>query len=241
MTLVVGLAFQDGGVLASDSQEDVEAGAIRRLDVRKLWPLVNGPKVKAAMGASGHHGMMVHAYERVAAKVGSLNRLTRQALISVAEEALWDLSKRYRHERGKSVEEVPPEEATPLHLLIAGMDLERREPFVVYLPGSGPDTGIAESPHDYEAVGATTYAYYILGTLYRKGLERGQALELAIYTIAETERICPTVGGSIQAIVVDEKEVEELSPVEIQGLLENVGKRRHALVEGWWQGGLPVH
>ncbi len=237
MTLVVGLTFQGGVVLASDSQEDVEAGAIRRLDVQKLWPLVNGSKVKAAMGASGHHGMMVHAYERIAARMGSLNRLTRPALIGVAEEALWDLSKRYKHERGKSVEEASSEETTPLHLLIAGVDLERREPFVVYLPGSGPDTGIAESPHDYEAIGATTYAYYILGTLYRRGLEREQALELAIYTIAETERICPTVGGGIQAIVVDEKEVTKLSSAEIQGLREKVEKRHQALVEGWWQAG----
>ena len=84
-------------------------------------------------------------------------------------------------------------------------------------------TGWAEEEPKYANDGSGyLFAEYILKQRYKPDMSEREAKELAVYTVSQTSRIDPNVGGKIYLTLIDKNGLRRVSGEELDGILESI-------------------
>ena len=183
MTLIVLIKYRQGYVLASDTR--VMWGLTRKKDGQSKVIKINDEVALAAAGLIGAIDDVkkdfLSSYSNVKASfdemVGTLSNLV----------FTWWNNNKMKFEG---------EETRGPDFAIASPDISR----VIF------GNGYSEEVRDYHCEGSgSNYGEFILQNAYLPDMERERAKELAVYTIVETSKIDPTVGGEVSMILCDKE------------------------------------
>jgi len=183
MTLIVALKYDKGVVMACDSRVTYGLAPLMREEPRKIEQL--GTNV-GVMGAG-----LIGGVDRVMTELKSAfptsAPLKIRDVVAKSEDILWGFYKKHRERFEEGATEFP----------------------VVVLVTSGKiyhiyENGFAEEEKNYCIVGSgRPYGEYIMSQRFRPDLNEEEAKELAAYTVFQTSKIDPGVGGKICIAVTD--------------------------------------
>ncbi len=196
MTLIIAIKYKNGSVLASDSR--VMLGELKLDKSIKLEPLTDN----IGIASSGLIGAIDDIIKRCQSYVSATQSPTFEEVVSNLSDSSLSWHK-------SNAEKLDDDDDLPA-FIVASPERIRK------IMGKG----YSEEEHGYACDGSgRAYGEYILNNHFREGLDGKDAKELAVYTILETSKMDPSVGGDIQLLVFprDEKckiigtdEIEEI-------------------------------
>lgn len=184
MTLIIAIKYKNGSVLASDSR--VMLGELKLDKSIKLEPLTDN----IGIASSGLIGAIDDIIKRCQSYVSATQSPTFEEVVSNLSDSSLSWHK-------SNAEKLDDDDDLPA-FIVASPERIRK------IMGKG----YSEEEHGYACDGSgRAYGEYILNNHFREGLDGKDAKELAVYTILETSKMDPSVGGDIQLLVFprDEK------------------------------------
>jgi len=202
MTLIVALRYQHGVVIACDSRVTYGLAPLMREEPRKIESLGNNI---AIMGA-GLIGGVDRVINNLKSSFESFKSLTLMEVVEKCEDVLWAFYQKHKERFEEEDTEFPT-------LVVASKDKIYR----VF------QTGFAEEEKNYCSEGSgRPYGEYILRQQHKPDMNEKQAKELAVYTVEQTSRIDPNVGGEICLAVVDHDGFRMMASTEVADILESL-------------------
>lgn len=202
MTLIVGLMYKEGVVVGSDSRVSYRDAPLMREEALKIATIKN-----FAIYGAGLFGPLDKIIGEIKTTFNSSPRSTFKELVEISENVMWNYYQKY----AKRIRETNEEVDWTLMLVSKGK-ISR----II-------TSGWSEEEQRYSTDGSgELYAEYILRQRYKNDMSESQAKELLVYTIDQTSRIDPDVGGRICLFVIDEKGIREVSKEEVCEILESV-------------------
>lgn len=206
MTIIVGIIFNEGIVLASDSQTSYLPGSSKRTDSDKITGVSFDRKDGVLVAQSGNAELSSRAVEIFGklAVATPLNDYRKPA--EVAEDALrqlkqeiirlnnWESNKEFAHEFFQDPN-------NNFSLMIAyHYGKEKPIPFI-YTLNFWP--GVATRQYKYSTIGCgATVAEFILNRAETSNMNNVQAIVTAIYTVEEVKKVDAYCGGDTKIGVI---------------------------------------
>ena len=254
MTIIVGLVYKDGVIIASDSQSTMNRGApVKRLNQTKIYELKN-TSLQVVIGGAGTVPIISKVIEYIQQKVKNKPDSKISEMLSYAENAMISVTRWYNFDRLKELNPVsPPNNITvennekPLNksiqlqqqvqlqpidviLLVGGID-EDKNPFLNIVLNEG----IAERQEKYGAIGSgAAYAEYIVSQLFIEKMTDRQAIKIAAHTIEQVKKIDPHVGGDVQIVNISlKRKIDTFKKTQIDKICGDVGQIQNAVAYIW--------
>lgn len=202
MTLILALKYKEGVVVGSDSRVSYGEAPLMREEALKIETIK-----KFAISGVGLAGPLDRIIGEIKTTFNSSPRSTFKDLVEISENVMWNFYQKYAKRIQEEDEEVNwtlilMSKDKIYHVLTSGWSEEERR---YSTDGSGE-----------------LYAEYILKQRYKTDMSESQAKELLVYTIDQTSKIDPNVGGRICLTVIDENSIREVREEEVCEILESV-------------------
>lgn len=202
MTLIVAMKYEGGVVIASDSRVTYAEEPLMRDEAPKIETL--GRFALTGVGLTG-------PLDRIIKQVKTTFRLGPSSsfddLVETCEDTLWAFYQKY----AERIQEEEEEGDWAIWL----MSQDR----ICHIMA----TGWAEEEPKYGTDGSgTLYAEYILKQRYKPNMSEREAKELAVYTVSQTSRIDPNVGGKICLTLIDKHGLRRVSDEGLSEILESI-------------------
>ena len=200
MTLILGLKYLGGSLLASDRRTMI-GDSIMRDGATKIERLT----VDVGITVAGLTGACDDIIRAVKAFCAANQTTSFDGIASCVSDSTLDYFKKNR----EKLEDDDDDHGIAV-MLIASADRIRKILEKGYMEEA--------SPYDCDGTGKP-YAEYILRKSYRSDMDEQQAKELAVYTISETSKVDPNVGGDMDVAVcrkeggfslIDQFEIEDI-------------------------------
>jgi 20S proteasome alpha/beta subunit len=202
MTLIVAMKYEGGVVIASDSMITYGGAPLMREEPAKIETLGN-----FAITGVGLGGPCERIIKEIKTTFSSGPSPSFEKLIETCEDLVWSFYQKY----GERILEVEEEE--DWSILLTSQDRICR----VLV------TGWAEEEPRYLTDGSgDLYAEYILKQRYKSNMSEREAKELAVYTVSQTSRIDPNVGGEICLSLIDKNGFRQVSYEELGKISESI-------------------
>ena len=203
MTLVVALKYDKGVVTACDSRVTYGPAPLMREEPRKIESI--GTNV--GMMGTGMVGAVDSVTEELKSAFPASAPLKIKDVVAKSEDIVWSFYKRHR----ERFEEE--EEADFPDLVLVTFD----KIYHIY------ENGYAEEEKHYCCIGSgRPYGEYIMSQKFRPNMNEKEARELAAYTILQTSRIDPNVGGKICIAVADSDGFRSVGNKELDEILDTL-------------------
>jgi 20S proteasome alpha/beta subunit len=236
MTIIVGVEFESGIVVASDSQGTADLGVeVKRLDCKKIYSFestAQNVQNRLIVAGSGTDGFITRAAEIVEQVFSGGKFASCRDIADVIEDAATTLYKRYVIDRlyklGLDLKSLPylnggDDDGLDLGLLAAvhcGLSKDKK-PTLYTITGDGQ----AQKEEHYGTMGCgAVFAEYLLQRMWQEKMTEEMALNTAIYVVEETKRVEPNCGGPIQVAVLSADKIRKVEPVEVDTHLGHLGK-----------------
>ncbi len=219
MTLILGLKFKGGSLIASDRRT-----MIGDLLMREGEAKVERLSSDIAVATAGLTGACDDILRAVKAFCSSNNATSFDSISSCVSDTTLDYYK-------KNKEKLEDDEEDMTIFLVGGLERIRKT------MGRGYTEEV--SVYDCDGTGKP-YAEYILRNSYRVDLSEQEAKELAVYAISETSKIDPNVGNDMDIAVcrkesgctfINQTEIENirarLAPLSRTGVEEQIRVVEH--------------
>jgi 20S proteasome alpha/beta subunit len=236
MTVIVGLVYRDGIIIASDSQESDDDIGMKRLDVRKVYDtdhfnFTDAEIVVAGTGASAH---IARAAELIAENGYAPHFTTPRSVADIVENSMGQMKERYGEELelellvGVYCSNCPSDDDPPISPI--GL-------FSVYPADENEKVGVAEPVSDYAAMGSGgLFARYLLNRLHddehpTTNLDMSAAIREAVYVIEEVTKVDLWCGGPTQLFCIRKVEngqgyvLERKKPQEIKRIVSDLATK----------------
>jgi 20S proteasome alpha/beta subunit len=205
MTIIVGVKFSKGIVVATDSRETYGESDYIRDQARKVDTLIKKFAVTSCGLTGATDRILLQVKERVEKSAG----LTFDELVKTCEDVMWDFYKKFKERLEKSGEE----EGWNLQLFSLDRMVDIQE------------NGFSEEESSYLCEGSgTPYAEYILRQRYKYNLTEDECKALVAYVVLQTSRIDPNVGGDINIATITKDGVNHLSRQNVDEIVENISE-----------------
>ena len=202
MTLIVAMKYKGGVVIASDS--------IVTYSPEEPLMREEAPKIEFlgdfAIAGVGLIGPCDRIIKEIKTTFSSSLFPSFDDLIEKCEDIMWAFYQKY-------AERIQEEEEEDWTILLTSQDRICRL----------MARGWAEEEPNYAIDGSgDLYAEYILKQRYKPSMSEREAKELAVYSVSQTSRIDPNVGGKIWLILIDKNGLRRVSDEELGGILERI-------------------
>jgi 20S proteasome alpha/beta subunit len=203
MTVIVAVKFPKGVVVATDSRITYgESEYVRDME-RKLDSLND----EVAFTHCGLNAATDRITRELKTYVETSGALTFDEVVKKCEDIMWDFYNRY----GARLEDEVEKGGWSVELFSSDR--------IVIIEHDG----VAAEEGRYLCEGSgIPYAEYILQQRYRPNLSEQECKELAAYTVIQTSRIDPSVGGPVNLAVIKKNGFKHLSRDEIDEIVENI-------------------
>lgn len=239
MTLLVSLSGSDGIVVGSDSRGtfgDPRGITAQNDSQKKLYLPSNRTAILTA--GSGELGAVLIAEVLPQIK-------TQDGVTTVMNKVREAARARYGDWFARFAVQPLPNLAQPvrpdLALLIAGYDVDEKGSATeqkMFQLISQADFAPMLHNYGFALSGVAQYALYLLNRLYRRDATVAQLKALAAYVITETATQDGKVGGRVQmAIVTPQQGAKELTPEEVDKILEHNHGKNKALQDSFYREG----
>jgi len=201
MTLIVAMKYKGGVVVASDSRVTYSSEQpLMREEPLKIETLGN-----FAITGVGLTGPIDRIIKEIKITFSS-GSPTFDELVEMCEDITWAFYQKY-------AERIHEEEEEDWVILLISQDRIYRV----------MATGWAEEEPMYATDGSGyLYAEYILRQRYKPDMSEREAKELAVYTISQTSKIDPSVGGKINLVLIHKSGLRWVGDEEIREILDSV-------------------
>jgi len=197
MTLIVAIKYLNGVVMACDSRATI-GEAMMRNDERKIEIIGNNVAIMSAGLAGGISKIL----DELKLWFESTKSPTLKDIVEKCEDISWAFSQKYK-KRLEDSEELPV-------LVLA----THSKIFRIF-------NGFSEEGGNYECEGSgTPFGEYIIGQNFKAEMSEINAKELAVYTILQTQRMDPNVGGKINMVVLHPTHAEMINDKELDKIAE---------------------
>lgn len=205
MTIIVGVKFSNGIVVATDSRLTYGESDYIRDQARKVDALTK----KIAVTSSGLTGACDRILRQVREHIETTNDLAFDEIIKICEDVTWDFYKTFKERFDKEEEEAN----WNVELFSSDRMVEIHE------------NGVSEEESKYLCEGSgTPYAEYILRQRYKTNLSEDECKILVAYVVLQTSRIDPNVGLPINITTVTKEGVQHLSREDVDEIVENISE-----------------
>jgi len=202
MTLIVAMKYQEGVIASTDGRATYADLPLMREEPPRAEILE-----KFVVTGAGLFGPLDRTIDEIKDNFRLNPSSTFDNFVEMCEDVLWKFYQKYAE---RIVEEGQEEDWV---LVTACPDKICR-----IMP-----KGWAEEESKYLTEGSGyQYAEYILKQRYRSEMNEEEVKELTVYTVDQTSRIDPSVGGSIRVILTTRDEAKFLSNEEITDILEGM-------------------
>ena len=203
MTLIVAMKYKEGVVIASDSRLTYGEEPLMREESPKIEILG-----KFAITGAGLVGPLERIINEIVSTFKSVPSPSFEEVVLKCEDIMYQFYEKYAERIKKDTKEEED-----WSILLASKDR-----IYYVLP-----TGWSEEEPNYTSDGSGhLYAEYILKQRFKPNMSEKEAKELTVYTISQTSRIDPNVGGKIQMILIDKNSLRQVGDDEINEILESI-------------------
>jgi len=237
MTVLVGVPYDSGIIMASDSQGSTTgAFAVKHLNRSKLRKLnakvSRGGFGEIVIAGAGGSPFISKAAECVKEELDGNWFSSARELADSAEDALLKVYKRHVLDKADKLGLKPSQYDTPDLGVMMGISLARKN------AGDGAITwkdnalftisadGIAQREDDYSTMGSgSPYAEYILQRGWRENMPMIMALHLAIYAVEEAKKVDPFCGAQTRVVVLTNGVGVDFPIPEVQEIVKRLAER----------------
>jgi 20S proteasome alpha/beta subunit len=235
MTIIVGIEYSGGILIASDSQATAQRGApFKRVAIklRTLQSTVGRTATRIIMAGSGSDPYISRAAELMQNQCGQRQFGSPRMVAECLEDAVTELYKRYVVSRaaklGTEVGEETLDVAFMLGVHCEGVANEPRSLYIVY------PNGVAERELGYATIGSgAPYAEYLLARLYRESMALDFAVKTAVYVIEEVKKIDPYCGGQTHVAILTDTGFLQYEDAQINQLATALANQDAQVKQIW--------
>ena len=218
MTIIVGIVFNGGVVLASDGQTSIRDKAKRTNSVDKIREISSKNKIKYNFGGSGETWLLARARESLKLKIDEKKKIEKSLeYADICEDVILDLQNRYIIDRNLKLnilkkdeleEKLNSEEwkkelqSLKLDFFTSVLILGDKE---VKLYKITPD-GYSQPIETYDAVGSGWgVSEYILSKFFTKKMQMKEAINIALTAVGGAKSLDLGCGGGFSISILTTK------------------------------------
>jgi 20S proteasome alpha/beta subunit len=204
MTLIVAIKYKDGVSIGVDSRTTYGEAPLMREEPPKMEEL--GKNI--VISGTGFSGAIDKVLHNINSSIKSMLEMSFKDIAEQCEKAIWAYYQKYKERLQESESEVD----IPVWVLATHDRILR-----IF------DTGVSEEEKYYCCEGSgRPYGEYILQHQFKPNMNEKEAARLVAYTILQTSRIDPNVGGRINIALIRNYEVKKLTDDEVNELSEEL-------------------